>query len=142
MLDPNHPIAILAREDGRYHVDAYTFVFDALHHAHSVLGDDEEEESESDAVDPEDEAKERHLTGQQLCAAIRHLALEQYGLLAKCVLNNWGVTCTGDFGNIVFSLIEVGQMRKTDNDRREDFDCVFDFDRELVEDYEITLPES
>ncbi len=144
MLDPNHPIAKLAREDGRYHVDAYTFIFDALHHAHSVSGGDEPRDSE--IIDSEGEeasgSDERHLTGQQLCGAIRHLALEQYGLLAKCVLNSWGVTCTSDFGSIVFNLIEIGQMRKTDADRREDFDDVFDFNREFVEDYEITLPES
>ena len=30
MIDPRHPIAKLARKDGRYHVDAYAFVFDAL----------------------------------------------------------------------------------------------------------------
>ncbi|MFP6657031.1 MAG: Minf_1886 family protein [Pirellulales bacterium] len=57
-------------------------------------------------------------------------------------MNSWGVTCTSDFGSIVFNLIEIGQMRKTDADRREDFDDVFDFNREFVEDYEITLPES
>ncbi|MEE2781123.1 MAG: hypothetical protein VX431_02885, partial [Planctomycetota bacterium] len=38
MLDPNHPISKLAREDGRYRVDAYTFVFEALNHAHTAMG--------------------------------------------------------------------------------------------------------
>ena len=37
MLDPDHPISKLAREDGRYRVDAYAFVFDALNHAHSAM---------------------------------------------------------------------------------------------------------
>ena len=49
------------------------------------------------------------------------------GYLAKHVLNHWGVRSTGDFGEIVFNLIEIGQMRKTPDDRREDFDDVFDF---------------
>jgi len=63
-----------------------------------------------------------------LCEAIRQFALDQYGYMARCVLASWGVTMTGDFGEIVFNLIRVGEMRKTDDDRREDFDDVFDFD--------------
>jgi len=172
MLDLNHPIAKLAREDGRYRVDAYAFVFEALNHAHREMGMGEAPETsaaESKNVDqlllseeleipsadvdvteemdcPEKIADtpeeipgevERHVTGQQLCLAIRSLALEQYGYMAKCVLNSWGVHQTGDFGNIVFNLIQIGQMKKTDRDRREDFENVFDFDRELVEKFSI-----
>jgi uncharacterized repeat protein (TIGR04138 family) len=47
--------------------------------------------------------------------------------MARCVLESWGVRSTGDFGEIVFNLISIGKMRKTDRDRREDFDDVFDF---------------
>ena len=170
MLDPNHPIAKLAREDGRYRVDAYTFVFEALNHAHTVMDQGEQpkvcgaeaeeieqvllaEEMEIADADVEEEIEclekaiadtqsvpdeaERHVTGQQLCVAICSLALEQYGYMAKCVLNSWGVYQTGDFGNIVFDLIKIGQMKKTDRDRREDFENVFDFDRELVENFSI-----
>ncbi len=76
----------------------------------------------------EEEEAERHVTGQQLCEAIRQYAVQQFGLMAKSVLNEWGVRNTGDFGEIVFNLIEVMLMRKTESDRREDFDNVFDFD--------------
>lgn len=72
-------------------------------------------------------SRQRHVSGQELCEAIRCYALDQYGLLAKSVLNEWGVHSTGDFGEIVFNLIEIGQMRKTDSDRREDFNDVYDF---------------
>jgi uncharacterized repeat protein (TIGR04138 family) len=80
---------------------------------------------------PDDSAapeEERHVSGQQLCDASRVYAVRQYGALAKNVLNHWGVQSTGDFGEIVFNLIAIGQMRKTESDRREDFDEVFDFD--------------
>ncbi len=73
--------------------------------------------------------KERHLTGQELCQAIREFAIEQYGYMALTVLNSWGVKCTGDFGEIVYNLIDIEQMRKTKDDRREDFDDVYDFKR-------------
>ena len=65
-------------------------------------------------------------------------ALEQYGFMAKCVLNSWGITRTGDFGEIVYNLIKIGQMRKTKQDRREDFDDVFDFETALVQEFKIT----
>jgi uncharacterized repeat protein (TIGR04138 family) len=58
------------------------------------------------------------------------------------VLNSWGVTNTGDFGEIVFNLINIGQMRKTTEDRREDFDNVFDFDTDLQGSFKITQAEA
>ena len=55
---------------------------------------------------------QRHVSGQELCEAIRRYALEQYGYMAKTVLNSWGIHGTNDFGEIVFNLIRIGQMRK------------------------------
>jgi uncharacterized repeat protein (TIGR04138 family) len=143
MLDPSHPIAKLLKEDRRYKIDAYAFVFEALNYAHTQLGMGTERAAEAETEaeeEPEGGARdaERHLTGQQLCEAIRQYALEQYGYMAKCVLNSWGVTKTGDFGEIVFNLIGIGQMRKTSEDRREDFDDVFDFDNDLQQSFKIT----
>ncbi len=151
MSEIEQSIASLARQDGRYHVDAYLFVFDALAFARDTLQlmADEPTEAEAELPAPAgqteeasqgeqpEEEEERHLTGQQLCEAIRLLALEQFGYMAKLVFNQWGVTKTGDFGHIVFNLIEIGQMRKTDSDRREDFDDVFDFEDGLVTQYKI-----
>ena len=73
-----------------------------------------------------------------MCEAIRLYALEQYGYMAKCVLNEWGVHNTGDFGEIVFNLIRLSLMRKTDSDRREDFDDGFDFETGLRQSFQIT----
>jgi uncharacterized repeat protein (TIGR04138 family) len=125
MLDPDHPLAELLRRDRRYHRDAYFFVFEALRYAqeHLGLGKPVSDDIEDDP--------QRHVTGQQLCEAIRRYAVQQYGLLAKSVLHEWGVRSTSDFGEIVFSLIDIGQMKKTDSDRREDFDNVFDFEEGL-----------
>ena len=80
---------------------------------------------------------ERHLTGQELCQAIRQYAVNQYGFMAKVVLNNWGVSSTGDFGNIVYNMINVGLMKKSKNDRRSHFDNVFDFDEVFEANFEI-----
>jgi uncharacterized repeat protein (TIGR04138 family) len=127
MLDPDHPLAELLRRDRRYHRDAYFFVFEALRYAQEQLNMGGMRGADA----PDDE--ERHITGQQLCEAIRQYAVQQYGMLAKNVLHEWGVHNTGDFGEIVFNLIDIGQMKKTSSDRREDFDNVFNFDDGLAD---------
>lgn len=159
MLDPSHPISQLLQEDPRFKLEAYAFVFEALNYAHDELGlgtpssSEKSEEKSSDPVDvfseqpeesdpeTEQEEEERHLTGQQLCEAIRLYALEQFGYMAKCVLNSWGIHSTGDLGEVVFNLIRIGQMRKRPEDRRKDFENVFDFETGLEGAFEITMPE-
>ena len=142
MLDPEHPIAELLRRDKRFHFDAYVFVFEALRYAQEKLGMGADSQLEDEAGQSDEEDRERHVSGQQLCHAIRLYAMDQFGYMAQPVLNHWGVKSTGDFGEIVFNLIDIGQMRKTDRDRREDFDDVFDFDVGLRESYQISLPDS
>jgi len=142
MFDP--AIIQLLQEDRRYSADAYRFVFEALHYAHNVL--EMGAESPSEPIEPagaeEETGPQRHLTGQELCEAIRRFALEQYGYMAKMVLNNWGLHTTGDFGEIVFNLIRVGRMRKTPQDRREDFENVYDFEAAFRRDFRIVIPET
>jgi uncharacterized repeat protein (TIGR04138 family) len=142
MLDPSHPLAKLLKNDKRYKFEAYAFVFESLSYAQEKMGLGQEKPADEEESAPAPKSKEgrkveRHMTGQELCEAIRRYALEQFGLMAKAVLNSWGVHKTGDIGNIVFNLIEIGQMRKTKQDTREDFDDVFDFDMALVRDFKI-----
>lgn len=149
MSDPLSPIAELLQQDRRYKLGAYIFVFEALEYAQKILNLGDEQPSQpprrgkkkKGPASEEEDRPEKHLTGQQLCEAIRQYALEQYGFMAKCVLNSWGVHRTGDFGEIVFNLIRVERMKKTERDRREDFDEVFDFDRDMQQQYRITMPE-
>jgi uncharacterized repeat protein (TIGR04138 family) len=135
----------LLQQDRRYKLEAYAFVFEALRYGHDVLRLGTERPAPRRAADKnrpagEEPRPERHLTGQELCEAIRQFALEQYGYMARCVLESWGVRSTGDFGEIVFNLIRVGEMRKTKEDRREDFDNVFDFETGLTGRFQITMP--
>jgi uncharacterized repeat protein (TIGR04138 family) len=139
MLDPSRPIIELLREDTRYTFDAYVFVFESLSYAQNDLGMGEEAASEESEAPPAD-APERHVTGQQLCEAIRQFAVEQYGYMAKDVLASWGIHRTGDFGEIVFNLIRIGQMRKTPADKREDFDDVYDFEAAFRQGFKISPP--
>ena len=126
-----HPLKRLLKEDPRYTVEAYEFVRDALAYAHEVmhLG------TSADGGTPADES-DRHLTGQELCEASRRYAIEQYGMMARVVLNTWGIRSTSDVGELVYNLINIDLMRKSPTDRREDFDNVFDFRKAFQDDFD------
>ena len=126
MNDDPHPIFQLLQTDLRYQLNAYQFVRDSLAFAQEVLPQEEPEAGE-----------EPHLTGQQLCEAIRLFAIDQFGYMSKTVLNNWGIHDTGDFGEIVYNLIDIGMMKKSDTDQREHFVNVYSFEKAFVEDFQI-----
>jgi uncharacterized repeat protein (TIGR04138 family) len=59
--------------------------------------------------------------------------------MAKVVVNSGGVKTTTDFGEIVYNLIEIGEMTKSEHDQREDFDDVYDFRDAFQRDYQIRI---
>lgn len=132
MTEKIFPIVELLQQDQRYKLEAYQFVREALQYAQEVLSMPPQKSSTPGAK------TEHHLTGQQLCQAIRVYALEQYGYLSKTVLNSWGIHTTGDFGEIVYNLIRIKEMRKSKNDRREDFDDQYDFETSFQPVFQIT----
>ena len=137
MSVPIPPILELLKKDPRYKLEAYQFVREALDYAQHALG-----MGSGKPIQPSEEPPpEAHLTAQQLCEAIRGYAMDQYGYMAKIVLDSWGVHSTGDFGEIVYNLIEIKEMRKSEADRREDFDDVYDFEEAFVQRFEIKVAE-
>ena len=128
MMDIPYQFELLLQSDTRYKREAYGFIREALQYAQDSMFPDAE---------PAEEGEERHLTGQQLCEAIRHFSRSQYGMMAKMVLNDWGITKTDDFGEIVYNLIEIGLMKKSDSDCKEDFNGAYDFQTAFIDDYQI-----
>ena len=119
----------ITAKDSRYHKEAYHFVREALDYTQGMLKKGGKAESRPAATGEEvPEGGVRHVSGQQLLEGIRAYALEQFGPMTFAVLAEWGVHRCEDFGEIVFNLIDIGQMKKTASDRREDFDNVFNFD--------------
>lgn len=129
-------LARLLEQDRRYRLEAYQFVREALAYAHEVMKIPQQNLAEGMS-----ESEARHLTGPQLCEAARQYAIDQYGLLSRIVLRNWGIHSTGDIGEIVFNLIRIKQMRKSDNDRREDFENVYDFETAFEPVFEVISEE-
>jgi uncharacterized repeat protein (TIGR04138 family) len=110
-------LARIRARGGRYDERAYLFVLATVEYLQARL------------------PVRRHVTGQELAQACRSLALEQFGLLARPVLEHWGVTRTEDLGRIVFTLVEVGLLVTQPGDREEDFAGVFDFHEAFTETY-------
>jgi len=110
------------KENPRFDKKAYFFIRHGLDHTVKTL---KKKSSERAAVP-------HHVTGQELVEGLRQYALDQYGPLAKTVLNSWGVEECTHFGEIVYELIEYNVFSKTEEDRREDFANLYTFDDAFV----------
>jgi uncharacterized repeat protein (TIGR04138 family) len=104
---------ILAK-DSRYARDAYMFVRESLDYTQKNIG-------------KENRGKFPHITGQELLDGIRQFALNQFGPMVVTVLEDWGVRNCRDFGEIVFNMVEIELLAKTENDNRDDFNNGYDF---------------
>ena len=107
----------IAERDGRYSVDCFLFIFEALNFAQAKFG------------------KMRHVTGKELLEAMKELALERFGPMSMTVFEHWGARTTDDFGEIVFLLVDSGLLGKTSSDSKEDFHHVYDFEEVFIKDY-------
>jgi uncharacterized repeat protein (TIGR04138 family) len=106
----------IVAKDRRYTREAYLFVREALDHTQKIIG-----------KPPKDDAP-RHVSGQQLLNGIREYGLQQYGPMTMAVLNEWGLRCCEDFGEIVFNMVENSLLAKTDQDTRDDFKGGYSFE--------------
>lgn len=130
-------ISRVIAKDPRYSLEGYAFVLEALHLARGrklreARRQRREKAARGSRVRGSKKAKAEpvsgHVTGRQVCLAARRLALREYGLMAAPVLARWGLHATSDIGEIVYNLIASGDLDKTPEDRREDFNDVFDFE--------------
>ena len=106
----NETLGQMQRRNPRFAMEAYVFVLGGLHRRLAELD------------------RPRHISGAELAGAGRDLAIDRFGLLARVVLEHWGVHSTEDIGEIVFLLVDHGVLAKQETDRREDFADVFSFE--------------
>ncbi|MBY0112127.1 MAG: hypothetical protein K2Y21_04855 [Phycisphaerales bacterium] len=105
-----------------YPPEAFQFVSEGLGHTVRMIHGHRDEARE---LSPDDQS--RHINGQQLCLGLKNYAVQRYGLMARTVLHRWNIKRTEDFGKIVFAMVDLGLMRKTEEDTIQDFEGVFDF---------------
>ncbi len=113
-LDFDTALTPLLEKDRRYGRGAYHFVREALDHTQAMLL-------------RRGEPVPRHVSGRELLDGIRAYALDQFGPMTCTVFEDWGILSCDDFGEIVFNLIDLQILSKTDQDLREDFKGGFDF---------------
>lgn len=101
-------LALILAKDPRYQRDAYLFVKDALDHTQKLIVKNNKGEL-------------RHVSGQELLGGVRDYALTQFGPMAAMVFEEWGIKRCEDFGEIVFNMVEIGLLGKTEKDSRDDF---------------------
>ena len=111
----------ISQSDGRYKSDGVKFVYEGL--AYTVRKIKQEP---------------GHISGQDLSHGLRKMALEKWGRLAKVVLNGYGIKTTRDFGEIVYLLIDNGWLSAQPNDTIDDFNDVFDFQKEFIDNFQFT----
>ena len=104
---------ILAKDE-RFHRDAYLFMREALDFTQKLVG-------------RENQGKVRHVSGQELLDGLRQFALQQFGPMAVTVFEEWGIRNCQNFGEIVFNMVEIGLLAKTEKDTRDDFQNGYDF---------------
>ncbi len=112
----------LVRDDPRFAYEAYEFVCEAVKHTQDRLG-------RRRLADP---TAERHVTGRELLKGTCDLAVREFGMMAPVVFKMWGVRTTDDLGEIVFKLIKVDRLAKSDQDDRDEFHDAFDLEKALT----------
>ncbi len=113
--DFSEVVEMIVREDARFPKPAYFFVRKALDHTLKGLKKKPTEE------------KGHHVSGRELLEGIRDYALQQFGPMTYTLFENWKLSQTSDFGEIVFKLVEYGIFGKTEHDDINDFKGVYDF---------------
>lgn len=127
-MDPK--ILELCREDPRFAYEAYEFVCDAVTFTQDRLG--------RDAVREDDDA-DHHVSGAELLRGTCELAVREFGMMAPVVFKQWGVRTTDHVGELVFKLIKVKRLSKSDRDDPEDFNDLFDLHQTLADGFALTL---
>ncbi len=118
-LNFSEALELILTVDRRYAADAYQFVREGLDHTLKMLK-------------KQGRTSMRHVRGQELLEGLRQYAIEQFGPLAKTVLEYWGVRRCEDFGEIVFNMVDSGILGKSDEDTRADFKGGYDFEEAFI----------
>lgn len=114
--------------DARYARDAYHFLREALDHTQKRVNKSSRDARSGRSDKAPEGLPIRHVTGQELLDGIRAFAVEQFGPMVPTVFEEWGIRSCADFGEIVFNMVEIGLLAKTEKDSREDFRNGYDFD--------------
>ena len=121
------PLTKSPRPKLKFHHHAYLFIRDAL------------SEAREKSLQNQKSEKTEHISPRELLEGVRTLAQRRYGMMTTAVFRFWGLSSTADIGRIVFEMIELGEMKKTENDQFEDFVNVYSFEDAFVFEYTVDV---
>ncbi|MBR0457676.1 MAG: hypothetical protein IJJ26_00425 [Victivallales bacterium] len=120
----NAVIRDLSQQPPFFAPEAYFFLLDSL----------------AFAMGKHSRSRHEQIRAADLTRAAATLALNKYGPFAKMVWNRWGLSCTMDWGQIVFRLADKKVLALSSQDKIEDFENVFDFDDVLTRPFRAEPP--
>ncbi len=91
------------RRQGQYREAAYGFLLEALDRCRRDLG------------------REGHVSADEILTGIQNMAEDRFGPMSAMVFREWGIQDGGDFGNIVYELIDRGILSQQQEDSLEHF---------------------
>ncbi len=94
---------IVSGRDTRFKPESYGFILASLDFHRSKMDQD------------------GHLEAEELIASVIELALLKFGPMAESVFKHWGVNESIDVGSIVYNLIDLDILSKTEEDTHEQF---------------------
>lgn len=97
----------LSRQDSRYPAAAFLYLMDTLR----------------EMLDARKEGD--HVTGKEVCLALRQNLQKDFSLMAPDVLKSWNIVETNDFGNMVYDMVDAGLFSTSPQDSRADFVDVY-----------------
>ena len=120
---------MMADGDDGYPREACRLVLEALGTTAELLRKGELRPSApyAGARSPDGREGQFHVSGRELLEGFRRHVRERYGNLALLVLERWGIRSCEDVGEIVFRMVESGELSRREQDTREEFEGGFDF---------------
>jgi uncharacterized repeat protein (TIGR04138 family) len=125
-------VSQILKRDNRYPRAAYDILPVALDYTVRKLHASERENAHH--------SSSGHVTGAQLSEGFRDYILEEFGPFSQEILEDLGIYTTLDIGNLVYNLIAVGCFGKTEEDKLEDFENVYNFYEAFVEPFKVKNP--
>ena len=113
----DHDLNELQARNPDFHSKSYAFVCQAL------------ESVTRSCVEP------RHVTSLELSESVKQRAIDEFGVMARTVLQYWGINSTADVGRIVYAMVEQGILLAGEGDSPDHFDNLFDFQEAFESNY-------
>ena len=108
--------ADIVAKDKRYAARAYALLMDVVHFLSG--------------------GKHRHVSGEEILDEFKERALDQYGPLTYTVLDEWGLSCTEDIGEMMFNLVDAKRIGRDENDTSDSFVGGYDFKETFLQPYQ------